>query len=496
MCVRRVGQVGQAQRNDVADRVAAPLITRGSTKTEQANNAISLDTSLQKIEKTGKISLREFSKMSGLVDGGKEALGQYLISKGIATEKTVQKLQNSPDPNFADSFNKAASSKSLGVKSIFAKLTVLATGGVALIPSLLAKNNFEVKVEKSAVSDVRRTEGTSKVIHDLKQVKTKEGLEKFVKDNGITPAQYDALSKHIPFDVQSKMDTQKMSDTLKTASPGKASALKKIFFAMQSGNMQIRKEGSKETQPWPHDMASALSHGGRVCMVMERDQVDDFLAFVMSGNENERKILGDKISAPSSHGIDHDSDDTGMGFSESKLSPVTVPFRKTENFGLNLAVGEKGAQNLWGETIQEDGTFGHLLIAVDRSREPAVIMFGIENSQPGKSNQYGGSHDIDCHAGDTSPSGGTKWKNMSSQNIDIPAPLGGMIVDFRGTSSHQIRSSYDDIGRTLTPEQLVGKQMTKDEMEAKFKQEQSELEDAILANKELKDELMKKSSNS
>ncbi|MBC7474797.1 MAG: hypothetical protein H7263_10940, partial [Candidatus Sericytochromatia bacterium] len=269
--VNRVGGLEPKKGGNATNGVAAPLVIRGkgASKVEQNDNSIKVDSMLQKVEKHGKISLKEFTKMAGLVDGGKQALGKYLLTKGIVPANTISKLMQK-DTNFSDRFNTAASSKSVGLKSICAKLTVLCTGGLVLAATNLGKNNFEAKVDKVELKHVRTKEGSTQLISDMKKLTSPSSLRDYVKNNDVSAQQYDAISKHIPFKVQSQMDVSSMTETLKHQDPAKAKTLSKIFFAMQQGQMSMRKEGTTDTQPWPHDMASALSHGGRVCMVLDK----------------------------------------------------------------------------------------------------------------------------------------------------------------------------------------------------------------------------------
>lgn len=424
---------------------------------------------LQKIEKKGAITGDQLDKLSKDYKGGKEALAKALVDHGIVPQETMNKLLE-PHKNFAQKFFDAATSKKVSFSSITAKIASGLTLGISLGVAAAAKNegtlnsSDKLKLSKENISSLKETIKTGSTKHfaqrkeEMSSLTTFDQLKTYIKEKGISKSEYTNIAKYIPFSVQSEMakgSLQAAMDNPGTTS--KAEALKKIFFAMHQGGLQIRNEGSPELRAWPHNMSDALARGGRVCMVVDQDKAEELVNFLKSGNSNERKYA--KIAMPSSHGIDHSSDDTGMGFSESKLKGAKPVFSRTDNSGINIAVGGSGKDNIFGDTISDNGTFGHLMVSYDKSKNPAVIMIGLENSGPGLENQYGGSHDVDCHANDVSATGCPKWSGSGANKEDIPAGLGGMLVDFRGDKAKTMMDSYGLNKDSLTSEQLVGKKI-------------------------------------
>ncbi|MBC7474837.1 MAG: hypothetical protein H7263_11140 [Candidatus Sericytochromatia bacterium] len=57
-------------------------------------------------------------------------------------------------------------------------------------------------------------------------------------------------------------------------------------------------------------------------------------------------------------------------------------------------------------------------------------------------------------------------------DVERPAALGGMIVDFRGIKAETLKDGFVKTGSKLTPEQLVGKQLPLEVVQPKEEQPQ------------------------
>lgn len=79
-----------------------------------------------------------------------------------------------------------------------------------------------------------------------------------------------------------------------------------------------------------------------------------------------------------------------------------------EHFGINLALGGVGNQHFGSkQDIQNNGEHGHLYINVYQGlTQQSGLLLGIEQSAPGKPDQYGGKHDLSVTDKTYSASGG------------------------------------------------------------------------------------------
>lgn len=252
---------------------------------------------------------------------------------------------------------------------------------------------------------------------------------------------FSQVVKFVPFNTQRKMETDMMVNTLMNAgTPEKTATMQKIFSAMKQGGLQMR-DKTGDIKPFPYDLSSALSHGNRVCFILPPGQEQLFNDWLKQGIPNDRSVVG--VTA-SSHGIQPDQDDI-YGFQETKSRGINVVGRdKNQDFGTNIAIGGKGQSSLNNAQIQDDGTFGHLLLVTNNNQNPSVTMVGIENSAPLKNDQWGGSHGIDCHKNAVSAVGSQKWSDLDAPD-GKPQDLGGLIVDLRNVRISQLIESFNNM---------------------------------------------------
>lgn len=315
---------------------------------------------------------------------------------------------------------------------------------------LLSGATTDVKGAQASINQ-KMTDDANKVDIDTNYNGFKEptDVKKFVEDRKkIDPHfNYSQVAKFVPFATQRKMETDMMVNTLTNAgSPDKTATMQKLFFAMKSGGIQMRQQDGT-VKPFPYELATAMSHGNRVCFMLPPGQEKAFNAWLKGNLSNERSALVGGVATPirgSSHGIQPDKGDQ-FGFKETKGMGLNVLGRdKNQDFGVNIAVGGKGQKSINDADIQDDGHFGQLLMVTNDGQDPSVTMVGLENSRPGTSDQWGGSHDISCNPNAVSAVGSQKWSDVDAPE-GKPKTYGGLIVDLRDFDISTLMGSFNDM---------------------------------------------------
>lgn len=360
------------------------------------------------ISKDNTISKKDFQKLSKLVVGGEDSLKSFLVANNIVVGDDVSKLSS-----------------------------------ISLKPS-----KVKISIDKARFSDalLRGVEGGKGDYIEKEQAISKAtdltSLKEIIKDKKITKSEYTRMVSEgfVKPDVQAQMSEELLLATLDRPSSdpqkfdGKQQLLRKILFTMGGDRLKLRSDDGEALQPWKHNLSSALTHGGRVNLVFQTpNEARDFLNWIKGDLEDERTVFG-VIPATSTHGIERSTTPNANNVLETyqeesfTLGGVTSG---SSNMGVNIPMGGAGNSNLFGESLDDDGHFGHLLISSNLSGEPAVIMIGIEGSQPRKTNQFGGSHGASGASNDISAAGLQKWQDMDLDDNDKPAKYTGMVVDLR-----------------------------------------------------------------
>lgn len=189
---------------------------------------------------------------------------------------------------------------------------------------------------------------------------------------------------------------------------------------------------------WPFPLATALTQGQRVMIILEGVALRDFLAF-LSGGFNH---IYYKRSF-SSHGVKWSKKHSC--FKEIKLKSSFRYFAHNEgNLGMDFSLGGVGSSLPSGSIVALNGQelctktrsifnkrqLGHLLIFWKQfpKMNKSVVLIGIEGCAPGSTNIFGCHHNVFSGFVDQkirrSSTGGSKW-NLLNLGVPPPAEYGG-----------------------------------------------------------------------
>jgi hypothetical protein len=213
----------------------------------------------------------------------------------------------------------------------------------------------------------------------------------------------------------------------------------------QAGHQQ------EEPIPFPFPLASAISHGGRVLMVLPPEvHFSKMFSFLIAGEESVKMGSDRDISYNrhfASHGV---SINKNNHFEEEKLlAGITGTHR-----GIDLPFGGVGNENELGFIIGPTGKsyrfnsskhvdkyqHGHVYIRPDtyvstfgRGSKYSTLLIGVESTMPGGESTFatgGKSHDITSGMKDQtlnrSVTGGQKWAPLMGDQG--PASYGGLLL--------------------------------------------------------------------
>lgn len=139
-------------------------------------------------------------------------------------------------------------------------------------------------------------------------------------------------------------------------------------------------------------------------------------------------------------------------FKLSNTSEVEDNVNRAEHYGINLALGGVGNQHFASKKIiRNNGEHGHLYINFYKGlaqKKRSGLLIGIEQSAPGKSDQYGGEHDLSLSDKAYSASGGDFFCKK-------PTLLEIYQKDYQGLSVLPFASYYDSLWNFLTEDTWV-----------------------------------------
>ncbi len=195
--------------------------------------------------------------------------------------------------------------------------------------------------------------------------------------------------------------------------------------------------------PFPYPLASALSHGQRMLVMLKNVSNIKMYNLLLSGNQNTRPII-DFGRMFASHGV-HEADGKLV---EDKL----MAGMGASHHGVNVPLGGVGNINPAGDIIGPEGQsyevnsdvskgeyqLGHVYIRRDHFRNFDSLLMGVESTAPGRSSPFltgGKSHDITSGMKDAtlnkSSTGGQKWEVLLGSRA--PATYGGLSVQINPT---------------------------------------------------------------
>lgn len=135
------------------------------------------------------------------------------------------------------------------------------------------------------------------------------------------------------------------------------------------------------------------------------------------------------------------------------LSAASVPEKvcEAEHYGFDLALGGVGNQHFVSKKIiQNNGEHGHLYINFYQDltkKKQSGLLLGIEQSAPGKSDQYDGQHDIYASDKEYSASGGDFFCKKPC--------LALYQNEYQGLTTLPFAHYYDSLWNSITEETLV-----------------------------------------
>lgn len=196
-------------------------------------------------------------------------------------------------------------------------------------------------------------------------------------------------------------------------------------------------------KPFPFPLASALSHGGRVLVVLRGINDKSFFNLLLGGNESIESISF--LRSFASHGVHEE----GGRIFEDKLFAGVLDTLALDHHGVNVPFGGVGNINELGYLIGPEGQsynqsstsrigkyqLGHLFIGKDRFPKVGLssLLVGMESTEPGGTSPFksgGKSHGIISGMEDQtlnrSVTGGQKWLPLIGSMA--PASYGGLIV--------------------------------------------------------------------
>ena len=228
-------------------------------------------------------------------------------------------------------------------------------------------------------------------------------------------------------------------------------------------------------------IAAILLHGSRVLIEFPSDIASQLMDWLIVDKNNWRYIATHGISVlPIAERIDHQSIHTTYKFlKEEKVSGTSAAINLVSNsfagllnypylnfsatpstqeklnyaehYGFDLALGGVGNQHFASkEIIQNNGEHGHLYIHFYQDpsqKKQSGLLLGIEQSAPGKPDQYGSEHDLTVSDKEYSASGGDffcKRPNLERYQ-----------KEYQGLTTLPFAHYYDSLWNGITQETLI-----------------------------------------
>ena len=220
----------------------------------------------------------------------------------------------------------------------------------------------------------------------------------------------------------------------------KQRVMAKMLFMAQLGKYEIYEKARLSTE-LEEPLSETIAHGSRTNFVLPVGEDTHLLFDAFLGNNMGATAGVNKRTAATHYVKRRAIDENGFIKSETKESKTYSPFKVFRNqYGMNIATGGIGVMGPDGNAIVGDGESGHVYMRIEEGdkKHCGSLLFGIEGSEPGKSNYLGHSH---------SASGtGAKQSAFFADKQIVGKKTGGRQVDLSGISSRQladILSSFD-----------------------------------------------------
>jgi hypothetical protein len=278
----------------------------------------------------------------------------------------------------------------------------------------------------------------------------------------------------------------------------KALTLLKSLLFLYFGNMCYRDASDQKFHPWRHlkqylekdsvfnvvPIAAILLHGSRALIEFPREIAEQLIDWLIVDKMSWRYLATHRISAldkaevlntiskkkptgeikvlnpalkkclneekiSAAHAVIKLFSNSVVNFFSTNLlnlfkdliNPGDEP-QYTEHYGIDLALGGDGNRHFVSQArIQNNGEHGHLYIncyTAVAPKQQAGLLLGIEQSAPGKVDQYGGAHDMVMSAKEYSASGG----DFFCKKIRLPL---WAEADYKGVRVLPLADYYDSL---------------------------------------------------
>ncbi|BBB15120.1 uncharacterized protein RVIR1_06190 [Candidatus Rickettsiella viridis] len=273
----------------------------------------------------------------------------------------------------------------------------------------------------------------------------------------------------------------------------KAHTLLKSILLLYFGNISYRDKQDKQFHPW-HELkgfsklktfpiAAALLHGSRVLIELSSDISEELIKWFVPDDTSWRYLATHGITEVAAQQREGETDLSAQmpnkHLAEKKVNPVDEAMRvlaknitngittlynyffsflgsETKasdsyegHYGINIALGGAENENQHSKNkIQPNGEHGHLYFHYVKPKEErhGGLLLGIEQSAPGKPDQYGGSHGLDGAPKNVSASGGDFFcKAGALENLPIDNYYDSLWNFISNQNFSVIQESYNTI---------------------------------------------------
>lgn len=218
--------------------------------------------------------------------------------------------------------------------------------------------------------------------------------------------------------------------------------------------------------PFPYPLASALSHGQRILIVLQDlpngKGLDKITFNLLLGGDYQEDPIIEELRSFASHGTHQTPNNKVV---EDKLFAGVLGALKGDHHMVNVPLGGVGNKNELGYFIGPEGQsyeankdtsvsnyqLGHIFIGVDRFKNGmSALLMGVESTAPHKTSPFttgGKNHNITSGMKDAttnrSATGGSKWANLLGGIA--PATYGGMVINVHRTELAKLKKLFDTV---------------------------------------------------
>ena len=276
-------------------------------------------------------------------------------------------------------------------------------------------------------------------------------------------------------DIQLERDIQMLSQAIvyygkSESDKTKAHTLLKSILLLYFGDISYRDKQDKQLHSWcelnahteldAFPIAAVLLHGSRVLIEFSPEIDQQFIEWFLpdqtswryaathgieTADEEERALLPNKPYKCLKEIKVASYQAAGQAVFQALGIANTTP----THYGIDVALGGAGNLNPASDVmIEPNGEHGHLYANYRASQdgEHGGLLLGIEQSAPGKSDQYGGSHDLATSKKNYSASGGDFFcKEGALENLPIDNYYDSLWNFISHQSFNLIQESYQTV---------------------------------------------------